>query len=328
LSSILSTGSFDRDIDAASQKGYSAVLTTLRDAGILVYIIDAKVCITLHEMVDCVHQVIDHVCRDPEARQHPREKLCRLYRDIDGRLFNLTLTSEFTALEASWKDMLGSFSILQAVVLLTFLTRSLSCAVDIEGDSLENFRPAYLALVLGLVFAEEIGLSWTNVALLVRGMPSVSAYAITTHFDSDWPKTILIFLLTIASYTTGTYQNVCTMSGVTLTCLVVLANLGSRPCKYLHWKPTMGMKTWCCGIFRPLDPIMAYVAAIMTGICFPYLGHRPIQSGGTAAIESVLRIAVVVTALIIISDYDEIQKFLVIGSEDCNQDYVNISVGT
>jgi hypothetical protein len=317
-----------RDIDDAGQNGYSAVLKTLRDAGILVYIIDAKVCITLHEMVEGVRQVIDHVCRDPVARNHPRQLICLLYRDVDGRLFNLTLTSEFTALEASWKDLLSSSSILQALVLLTILTRSFSCAVDIVGNSLQDFRPAYLALVLGLVFSEEIGLSWPNVALLVRGMPSVSAYALTTKFDSDWPKKTLILLLTVASYTTGTLQKVCTMSGVTLTCLVVLANLGSKSWKFLHWKPTMGMKSWCCGFFRPLDPIMAYVAAILTGICFPYLGHRQIQSGGTAAIESVLRIAVVVAALFILSDYDEVQKFLVVGSEDCNQDYVNVGVGT
>ncbi|KAG7347836.1 hypothetical protein IV203_016541 [Nitzschia inconspicua] len=316
-----------RDIDAASQKGYGAVLKTLRDAGILVYIIDAKVCITLHEMVDSIHQVIEYVCRDPESRQHPRQQQCLLYRDIDGRLFNLTLTSEFTSLEGTWKDLLSSFSILQALVLVTFLTRPLSCAVDVNSDILQDFRPAYLALVLGLVFSEEISLSWTNVAILVRGMPSVSAYAITSNVGSDWPRKILILVLAIASYTTGTFQKVCTLGGVTLTCLVVLANLGSRSWKYLHWKPTMGMKSWCFGICTPLDPIMAYVAAIMMGICFPYLGHRRIQSGGTGAMESVLRLAVLVAGLFILSDYDEIQKFLVVGSEDCNQDFVNFSVG-
>lgn len=317
-----------RNIDDATQKGYGAVLKTLRDAGILVYIVDARVCITLHEMVDAVHQVIEHVCRgDEEARNHPRQQQCLLYRDVDGRLFNLTLTTEFTALEASWKSLLSSFSILQAMVLLTFLTRTFSCAVDIESGILQDFRPAYLALVLGLVFSEEIGLSWTNVALLVRGMPSISAYAITSKVDSDWPRKILILLLAVASYVSGTFQKICTLGGVALTCLVVLANLGSRSWKYLHWKPTMGMKAWCCGICTPFDPILAYIAAIMMGICFPYLGHRQIQSGGNGAIESVLRIAVTVAALFILSDYDEVQKFLVVGSEDCNQDYVNFSVG-
>jgi hypothetical protein len=317
-----------KEIDDANQQGYSAVLKTLRDAGILVYIIDSKICITLHEIVDSVHKVIDNVCRDPEYQDHPKNQKCLLYRDVDGRLFNLTLTSDYSSLEGTWRDVLQSFSILQAMVLLTFLTRSFSCAMDINGDDLEDFRPAYLALVLGLVFSEETSLSWTNVAVLVRGMPSISAYSLKSKVDSDWLRKLLILLLAIASYTTSTFQKVCTLGGVTLTCLVVLANLGSRSWKYLHWKPTMGMKPWCCGLSTPLDPVMSYAAAILTGLCFPYLGHRHIESGGTAAIEFVLRIAIIVASLFVLSDYDEIQKFMVVGSEGCNQDYVNFGVGT
>jgi hypothetical protein len=313
-----------REIDAASQKGYGAILNALKEAGVLVYIIDAKICISLHEIVNSVRQVIEHVCRNPEYRDHPKNQRCLLYRDVDGRLFNLTLTSEFTSLEASWKDVLSSFSILQAMVLLTFLTRSFSCGVDNE---LQDFRPAYLALVLGLVFSEEIGMSWTNVALLVRGIPSISAYSLVSKFGSDWPRKILILLLAVASYTTSTFQKVCTLSGVALTCLVVLANLGSRSWKYLHWNPTMGMKYWCCGICNSFDPILAYFAAVMMGVCFPYLGHRQVQSGGAAAIESVLRIALLVAGLFILSDWDEIQRFLVVGSESCSQDYVNFAIG-
>lgn len=316
-----------QEIDASSKRGSSAVLNTLRNAGILVYIVDAKVCITLHEMVDSVHQVIDNVCRDPEFRDHPKNQKAILYRDVDGRLFNLTLTSDFVTMEGSWKDLLHSFSIFQAMVLLSFLTRSFSCAVEFHRDQLQDFRPAYLALVLGLVFSEEIGLSWTNVALLVRGIPSISAYTMTSRVDADWPRKIIILLLAMASYSTSTFQLVCTLSGITLTCLVVLANLGSRSWKNLHWKPTMGMETWFCRFLTPFDPIMAYTAAVFTGIFFPYLGHRQIKSGGSAAIQSVLRIAILVAILFIISDYDDIQKFLIVGSEDCNQEYVNFSVG-
>jgi hypothetical protein len=222
-----------KQIDDANKKGYSAVLNTLHDAGILVYIIDARVCITLHEIVDSIHKVIENVCRDPEYQDHPKNQRCLLYRDVDGRLFNLTLTSDYGNMEATWRDLVQSFSIVQALVLLTFLTRSFSCAVDLNGDNLEDFRPAYLALVLGLVFSEEISLSWTNVALLVRGIPSISAYSLTSKVDSDWLRKLLILLLAVASYTTSTFQQVCTLGGVTLTCLVLLANLGSRSWKYV-----------------------------------------------------------------------------------------------
>jgi hypothetical protein len=73
---------------------------------------------------------------------------------------------------------------------------------------------------------------------------------------------------------------------------------------------------------------MAYFTAIFAGLCFPYLGHRQIESGGTAAIESVLRLSIIVAFLFVLSDHDEIQKFMVVGSEGCNQDYVNFGVGT
>jgi len=132
---------------------------------------------------------------------------------------------------------------------------------------------------------------------------------------------ILILLFTVASASTDqTFGKVCTMAGVIMTCSVLLANLGSRSWKYLHWAPVKNMGT-------PLDPIIGYVAAIMTGICFPFMGHRQIESGGTAAIESVIRIAIVVATLFILSDIDDYQKLLVTGSEGCNQKYVNLFVG-
>ena len=165
------------------------------------------------------------------------------------------------------------------------------------------------------VLTEEISLSWINVALLVRGIPSISAYALTTSFGTDWLRKILILLFLISSASTDdTFQKVCTLGGIILTCLVLLANLGSLSWKYLHWKPFRGVSLFGIAV-SPLDPLLSYGAAILTGICFPFLGHSKIESGGTAAIESVMRIAVVVAALFIISDYDAFQRLLVVGCE-------------
>lgn len=316
-----------RDIDDANfngKGGHNAVLATLQDAGIMVYIIDSKICITLEEVVGAIHKVIAHVCSDRESQSHPSNEKCLLYRDVEGRLFNLTLASTYVSLAPTWESTLQSCSILQAATLLVVLQRSFPCSVE-DDEIQQNFRPAFLALVLGQVFSEELSLSWTNVALLVRGFPSISAYAITTGVDSDWPKKVLLFLLSIAATATGILQKVCTLGGLALTCCVLLANLGSRSWKYLHWKPIMS------GAYRlgngPFAPILAYMAAMLTGICFPYLGHRQVEMRGTAAVESVLRIAIVVAGFYILSDYNEIQKFLLVGSEGCNQDYVNLAVG-
>jgi hypothetical protein len=316
-----------RDIDDAhvnGRDGHDTVLTTLRDAGVMVYIIDSKVCITLDDVVDAIRKVIAHVCSDKESLSHPNHEKCLLYRDVEGRLFNLTVVSTYISLTPTWESNLQSCSVLQATTLLVILQRSFACAVEDEVLQ-QNLRPAFLALVLGLVFSEELALSWTNVAMLVRGIPSISAYALITAVDSDWPKKVLLFLFSIAASATGLLQKVCTFAGLALTCCVLLANLGSRSWKYLHWKPTMS------GIYGigngPFAPTFAYMTAILTGICFPYLGHRQVESNGTTAVESVLRIAIVVAGCFILSDYDEIQKFLLVGSEKCSQDYVNLAVG-
>jgi hypothetical protein len=57
------------------------------------------------------------------------------------------------------------------------------------------------------------------------------------------------------------------------------------------------------------------------------LGHRQIESGGAVAMESVLRIALMVAAFFLVSDRDEIQNFLVVGSDSCSQENVNMAFG-
>jgi hypothetical protein len=142
-----------QEIDSANKRGlegHADVLKTLRNARILVYIIDAKVCVKLTDVVDGILRVVDHVCRDPEYQDHPSNQKCLLYRDYDGRLFNLVLTSDYSNLEGKWRGNFDSFSVVQAAALLTFLTRSLSCAFELETT--DNFRQVYLVIILGVIF--------------------------------------------------------------------------------------------------------------------------------------------------------------------------------
>ena len=142
-----------KEIDSANkrgQEGHAEVLETLRNARILVYIIDARVCVTLAEVVDGIRRLVDHMRLDREHRKHPRDQKCLLYRDYDGRLFNLVLTSEYSNMEGKWRGNLESFSVVQAATLFTFLTRSMACAFDLDGT--DNFRQVYLVVILGLVF--------------------------------------------------------------------------------------------------------------------------------------------------------------------------------
>ena len=191
--------------------------------------------------------------------------------------------------------------------------------ISTEDVIIDQFKPAYLSLILGIVFTEEISLSWTNVGMFVTGMPSISAFTITSRVESDWLRKVIIFSLALAGATTGYSQYALTLFGVSLTCAVLLANLGSRAWNFLQWQPL--------GYGGLLEPIVSYVAAIITGMVFPYLGHRQITSGGNGAMESVIRVAFMVAVVFVVSSYDEIQQFLVIGSENCSQDWVNIAVG-
>ena len=178
----------------------------------------------------------------------------------------------------------------------------------IAQSILEEFKPAYLALILGLVFTEELSFSWINAAMFIHGMPSISAYEITANVGSDWLRKLLMFALALAAATEGTTRAFLTLSGILLACVILLANLGARSWGFLRWKPI----PYFAG---PLQPLMAYITAIVAGIFIPYMGHRSIQAGGKAAMESVVRAAFLVALVFVVSDHDDFQKFLILGSE-------------
>jgi hypothetical protein len=179
-------------------------------------------------------------------------------------------------------------------------------------------------MILGLVFSEELSLSWTNVGMILRGFPSISAYEIMSQVESDWPRKALLLFLSVASVATGTTRKICTLVGITLACCILLANLGSRSWKFLGWKPAFTGDSCSDSI---LEPLLSYALAVTTGIFLPYLGHQEVKFGGTDALESVFRIVVVVAGVFLLSDRDDVQNFLVIGSGECPQDYVNMAVG-
>ena len=154
-------------------------------------------------------------------------------------------------------------------------------------------------------------MSWTNVAMFVRGMPSISACSITTEVESDWMRKIVLLSLALASTTTSTTSMVLTLFGISMACVVLLANLGSRAWRYNQWRPL--------GYGGPFEPVVSYVAAMIAGLVVPWLGHPKIEAGGKAAMESVIRIAFAVAVLFALSDYTPVQQYLVIGSEVSRQ---------
>jgi hypothetical protein len=170
--------------------------------------------------------------------------------------------------------------------------------------------------------------------MFIRGFPSISAYEVMTQVESDWLRKILILLLAVTSATIGTTRKICTLAGLALASCILLANLGSRSWKFMGWKPAFvtndGWFSSCGGLggLKSLwESVLSYGLAIIAGIFVPFLGHRQIESGGAVAMESVLRIALMVAAFFLVSDRDEIQNFLVVGSDSCSQENVNMAFG-
>ena len=178
---------------------------------------------------------------------------------------------------------------------------------SIVKDYVASLKPTYLSLVLGLVLVEEISLSGLNAVMLVRGAPSLSAHFLMSPFGPDVLRKVVIFVLAVASATSGKAQAIMTLGGISGASMALLANLGARAWHFLRWEPIK--------YTGPGSTCVAYFMAIFTGAVLPFMGQRLIAVGGKGAMESVLRSSFIVAISFVVSDYNEIQKFLVLGSE-------------
>ena len=198
----------------------------------------------------------------------------------------------------------------------------LLCAF-IESIVAETYSPLFFAILLGVVFKEETSHVWTNVGMMVRGMPSIAAYSVTTQNHSDWLRKAIVsaFLVSFAAGRSG-YESVMYIStyvGLSLAIVVLITNLGSRAWGFMQWRPSPNF-----GIF---EPVVSFLAAGLIGLCFPFLGQRQVESGGKAALESTFAVAFLSALFFLVCGYEYIQKFVVIGSVNCGQDWILRCVG-
>jgi hypothetical protein len=143
---------------------------------------------------------------------------------------------------------------------------------------------------------------------MVRSLPSVSAHTLLSpDVGADYIKMWIIFSLAVVGAAEGSLRTALASSGVAAACIVLLANLGSRAWYYLRWKPLQYQGFG--------STALAYVLAICIGVILPYMGHRNVVVGGKGAIEYIIRNAVILAVVFVLSDFDAIQQFLVTGSE-------------
>ena len=301
--------------------------------GVKVYVIDAASTSNANEVLQHVKRVIRYVATESRNRRDANSsndtanssmnqigntttnnesfQRCLLYLDGQGRLYNLSLSTHSIGPVSRYMEYLTTFSNMEAIIALTILCRSAPCIFN--ENTIQNLKPAYLSLVLGLVLTEEISLSWLNASMMIRSTPSVSAHTLHSPVGSDTFRRVVLLTLVFAGIAEATYQSILTAIGVLGACILLLANLGARSWYFLNWKPIRYNGT---GSF-----VLAYLCAIVTGLAVPFMGHRLIRIGGKGAVEYLIKTAFWVAVAFIVSDYDGIQKFIVFGSESevcCN----------
>lgn len=298
-------------IHAHDNKDGRRTIDQLKDFGITVYL-------TEHGNINypILRKVVEHASKS--KANGSKNARCFLYKDENGRLYNLTLNNGSGGLAASWQSTNTSFSGLQALVALTVLSRVLPC----YDDAGTYIYPGYLSLIIGIILSEEISYAWLNCSILITGTPSVAAHTIISNFDSDWPRKLALLVLTLAGLSDlidADGQKYLTLVGVAMSISILAANLGSRAWHFMNWK-TLGQG-------RKFAPIISYMLAVFTGLLLPYIGFGKIQAGGKSAIQLIVMNSFAVAIVFVLSGVEKVQQFLVNGSENCNQDNANITVG-
>lgn len=125
-------------------------------------------------------------------------------------------------------------------------------------------------------------------------------------FDCIYKFTIASLLLSGAA--DGKMQLVLLIIGISLACIALLVNLGSRAWHFLQLKPVSfgGAK---------LAPLSSFIAAILAGLIFPHMGHRDVESGGKAGVEVIINNAFWVGLVFLLSDFNGIQGLFLAGTE-------------
>jgi hypothetical protein len=111
----------------------AAVISSLQDLGVKVFIIDSVSTPTTNDLLHHVRRVVSFIARENRVRAKTGPlgyQRCLLYQDHQGRLFNLVLSKHSIGPAGLWHDYLDSFSGLEAIAAVTILCRSLPCAAD------------------------------------------------------------------------------------------------------------------------------------------------------------------------------------------------------
>lgn len=111
----------------------NAVIETLRQVGVKVFVIDSKSTDTTEDIVANIRRVVGFVasenCVGPDAGPLGFQR-CLLYQDEQGRLFNLMVSKHAVGPAGTWLEYLDSFSGCEAMMAITVICRSFPCIAN------------------------------------------------------------------------------------------------------------------------------------------------------------------------------------------------------
>ena len=108
----------------------TAVIETLRQMGVQVFVIDAKNTETAEDTVNHIKRVVNFATRENSMHRRNGDlgyQRCLFFQDEQGRLFNLMMSRYVTGPVGTWKQYMDSFSGREAMMALTVLCRSIPC---------------------------------------------------------------------------------------------------------------------------------------------------------------------------------------------------------
>jgi len=246
-----------------------------------------------------------------------RKKRVLLYKDGKGQLHNILLYGMTSGISSSWSRYLISFNGFQAMTGLVILSRILSCLQETS-----QFQSILLTLLFSVVLSEEMSYSFLNSAIFVAGVPSVGSYILHSRFRADLLRVICTLSFSFAGVAPNdTSRSWLTLVGAFMAFIIIAANIGSRAWNMVEFRPLPAG-----GIFH-FDVMISFLVAALFGICVPYLGFSSVEEGGTKASKFIILSSLCILVVIIVTDIDYIQEYLVRGSSNCDQSVVNMTLG-
>lgn len=248
------------------QDSGNSIVTELRNVGVTVLSLESLSTSAMIHYMDAVTSM-----RLGEAN----DEKCMLYTDRMGRVFNVVISGGAQGLAKSWSIVQASYSGWMAIVAIPFLARVIT-SLPLGGsngitDTTVAMNPLMMLLLFAFVLQNETSHVWLAMSIYVRGSNSVGSHVWRDGGLTDYPRLLLLVLLILATFSTGTVQRILTWAGVIYGCLILLCNLGSRSWKKIELNPIDFNSVFSAPI--------VILASLFAGFAFPYMGLRAVDSG-------------------------------------------------